>query len=169
MKNAFSSDYLMYDVVNFISLIKDDQEFINYIGLENLENKVISLSDEDYLKEFKDIKKGAEEHWEFERKEQLRVQQEQEKAAAEKSKLEKELRYKKEAEERAANEKRIAEEKAQKEADKLAKAPVKKQLSVWVNSFIIPNVPVENNEVADNINSKFNAFKNWALEQIEKL
>lgn len=33
MKKAFSSECLMYDVVNFISLIKDDQEFINYIGL----------------------------------------------------------------------------------------------------------------------------------------
>lgn len=46
MKNAFSSDYLMYDVVDFISLIKDDQEFINYIGLENLENKVIETNNE---------------------------------------------------------------------------------------------------------------------------
>lgn len=46
MKNAFSSDYLMYDVVNFISLIKDDQEFINYIGLENLKNKVIETNNE---------------------------------------------------------------------------------------------------------------------------
>ena len=46
MKKAFSSDCLMYDVVNFISLIKDDQEFINYIGLENLENKVIETNNE---------------------------------------------------------------------------------------------------------------------------
>ena len=46
MKNAFSSDYLMYDVVNFIFLIKDDQEFINYIDLENLENKVIETNNE---------------------------------------------------------------------------------------------------------------------------
>ena len=46
MKNAFSSDYLMYDVVDFISLIKDDQKFINYIGLENLENKVIETNNE---------------------------------------------------------------------------------------------------------------------------
>lgn len=36
----------MYDVVDFISLIKDDQEFINYIGLENLENKVIETNNE---------------------------------------------------------------------------------------------------------------------------
>ena len=57
MKNAFSSDYLMYDVVNFISLIKDDQEFINYIGLENLENKVIKTENADCIYNFaKDIK-----------------------------------------------------------------------------------------------------------------
>ena len=38
------------------------------------------------------------------------------------------MKAQKEAEERAENEKRIAAEKAQKEADKLAKAPLKKQL-----------------------------------------
>ena len=113
--------------------------------------------------------KEREEAAEKLRKEQEVARVAAEKAFAEKARLEAQLRAQKEAEERAEYEKRIAAEKAQKEADKLAKAPVKKQLSVWVNSFIIPNVPIENNDVADNINSKFNAFKNWALEQIEKL
>ena len=98
----------------------------------------------------------------------LKIKQEQEKAAEEKAKLEAQLRAKKEAEERAENEKRIAEAKAQKEADKLAKAPVKKQLDVWVNSFSIQNAPIEN-EVSKLIAEKFAAFKNWSLQQIENL
>lgn len=59
MKNAFSSDYLMYDVVDFISLIKDDQEFINYIGLENLENKVIETKNAECIACFARYIKGA--------------------------------------------------------------------------------------------------------------
>lgn len=102
------------------------------------------------------------------RKEQEIARIAAEKAAQEKAKLEAELRAKKESEERAANQKRIAEEKAQKEAEKLAKAPIKKQLDVWVNSFTIQNAPIDN-EVSKLIAEKFNAFKNWSLQQIEKI
>lgn len=98
----------------------------------------------------------------------LKLKQEQEKAAAEKAKLEAELKAKKDAEERAENEKRIAAENEKKEAEKLAKAPIKNQLEVWVNSFSIPETQV-NNEVSKLITEKFNAFKNWALQQIETL
>ena len=112
--------------------------------------------------------KEREEAAEKLRKEQEVARIAAEKAAAEKAKLEAQLREQKEAEERAANEKRIAAEKAQKEADKLAKAPVKKQLSVWVNSFSIQNAPIEN-EVSKVITEKFASFKNWSLQQIENL
>lgn len=85
-----------------------------------------------------------------------------------KEKVEAELRAKKEAEataELAAKQKAEAEKK---EADKLAKAPVKKQLSVWVNSFELPSVQV-NNETSKEIQEKFEAFKKWALSEIEKI
>ena len=55
-----------------------------------------------------------------------------------------------------------------KEAEKLAKAPIKKQLNVWVNSFEINLKPIEN-EISKEIEEKFNAFKNWALKQIENI
>ena len=81
------------------------------------------------------------------------------------------MKAQKEAEERAENEKRIAAEKAQKEAGQTCKSTLKKggnyMFGLIHSQF--KNAPIENNEVADNINSKFNAFKNWALEQIEKL
>lgn len=39
-------------------------------------SKMISMDDAEYKKEFSDIKKGAEDHWEFERKEIIRKQKE---------------------------------------------------------------------------------------------
>lgn len=85
-----------------------------------------------------------------------------------KAKLEAELQAKKDAEIKAENE-RIAKEIAEKaEAEKLAKAPIKKQLSVWVNSFEIPVVGVDN-ETSKEIKEKFEAFKKWSLTQVNNL
>ena len=71
---------------------------------------------------------------------------------------------------RLENEKLKSELKAKKEAEKLAKAPVKKQLSVWVDSFEINRTYIDtNNATAKDIISKFEAFKNWAKKEIENL
>jgi len=85
-----------------------------------------------------------------------------------KAKLETELKAKLEAEARAENERLAKIEADKKEAEKLAKAPIKKQLNVWVNSFNIANHPV-NNEVAEEIIAKFEAFKKWSLTQVNNL
>ena len=114
--------------------------------------------------------------------EQDRIRVENEKLAAEKAELEAkakkereekaaleaELQAKKEAEAKALKE---AAEKAEKElieAEKLAKAPIKKQMSVWVNSFELPTTEIQNEKV-DLIKQKFEAFKNWSLKEIEGL
>ena len=54
------------------------------------------------------------------------------------------------------------------EADK--KAPIKKQLEVWVNSFQneIPE-QLRDNEIANEILSKFWSFKSWANNQVNNL
>ena len=91
------------------------------------------------------------------------------KAEAEKAKLQAEIQAKKDAE--IAEQKRLQqiEIEKQKEAEKLAKAPIKKQLDVWVNSFSIPRNPIENNEVSKQIVEKFESFKKWSLQQINNL
>jgi colicin import membrane protein len=93
------------------------------------------------------------------------------KLKAEKDKSDKislELKLKNEAEQKSENE-RIAKEKDDKlEADKLAKAPIKKQLSVWVESFEIPVVGVDN-ATSKEIKEKFEAFKKWSLTQVNNL
>lgn len=99
---------------------------------------------------------------------ELKAKQEREKAEAERKieadKKDAEIKRLKDEKEKSENE-RIAKEK---EAKELAKAPVKKQLSVWVNSFELPNTEVEN-ELSKEIKDKFEAFKKWSLTQINNL
>jgi hypothetical protein len=84
------------------------------------------------------------------------------------AKVEAELQAKKDAELKAENS-RIAKIKSDKlEADKLAKAPIKSQLTNWVENFDIP-LPKTANETTLDIANKFQAFKNWAKLEIEKL
>ena len=137
-------------------------------------NAMLNMSDADYKKEFEEIKKGAELQWEFERKEVIRKQQEEERQQAiiEKQKIEndriaKELRAKQDAEIQATKEREALELQAKKEAEKLAKAPIKKQLQVWVNEMNIGKVP--EHDIALEIKKKFDAFKLWSLQQIDSL
>jgi hypothetical protein len=83
-------------------------------------------------------------------------------------KLEKELQAKKDAETKAENERKDAELKAKKEAELKAKAPIKEQMTLWVDSFEIPKID-KGNETSIEIAKKFNSFKMWAKSEIEKL
>jgi colicin import membrane protein len=108
--------------------------------------------------------KARQEAAKLEAKRQAELKAEREKQA----KLEAELKAKKDAEIQAEKE-RLAKAKAEKiEAERLAKAPIKEQLNKWVNSFELPKRPIDN-EVAAEIQVKFNSFKNWAVTQINNL
>jgi hypothetical protein len=54
------------------------------------------------------------------------------------------------------------------DAPKTAKAPIKKQLGIWVDSFELPVFPTQHDK-ADEITAKFEAFKNWAKSQVENI
>ncbi len=56
----------------------------------------------------------------------------------------------------------------QEEAEKLAKAPIKKQLSTWIDTFNYGLQPVDN-ELSKEIIRKFEGFKKWAKGEIDKL
>ena len=85
-----------------------------------------------------------------------------------KAKLEAELKAKLEAEQKAETERKQAEAKAKIEAEKLQKAPLKKQLTIWVESFSIAEINIEN-EKKTLIKEKFEAFKKWAKNEIENI
>lgn len=106
--------------------------------------------------------KAEAEKIEAENKAKLKAEQEA------KAKLEAELQAKKDAEIKAEKERKEAELKAKEEVEKNAKAPIKKQLSIWVDSFAIAEINVENDKKAL-IKEKFEAFKKWAKNEIESI
>jgi len=82
--------------------------------------------------------------------------------------LESELQSFVDAELTAENERASKELQDKKDAEKLAKAPIKKQLGIWVECFEIP-LPLNCNSTSIEIQNKFEAFKKWAKLEIEKL
>jgi len=134
-------------------------------------NKLLEMSDADFEKEIASIHKGAMEDMKYQA-EKLQAEENERTAEAKRKQqdFEKatELRLKEEAVKKAKEEKEKSEALAIAEAVKLAKAPVKKQLSVWVESFEIPVVGVDN-ETSKEIIAKFEAFKKWSLTQVANL
>lgn len=96
------------------------------------------------------------------------IEKQRKEAEAARIAAERELQAKKDAEAKAERERLAEVERQRKEAEKLAKAPIKKQLTVWVDSFSIPQTTFSN-DVSDSIIQKFEAFKAWAKTQIENL
>lgn len=83
------------------------------------------------------------------------------------AKLEAEIKAKKDAEIQAENKRKADELKAQKEADKLAKAPMKERLNTWVDSLSLGKPPHFDYTV-EQIEVKFEGFRKWAKDLIEK-
>ena len=132
---------------------------------QRIENERLKKEAEDKEKALELERKKARE--EANRLEKQRLD-EIEKERAARVKLESELKAKREAEEKAQRERLAAELAAKKEAERLAKAPIKKQLQNWVDSFDIADAPVAN-DTSNLIQSKFESFKVWAKNEIEKL
>lgn len=97
---------------------------------------------------------------EFDKK-QAEIEKENDRLRKEAEVIAKELQDKKDAELKAEND-RLAKEK------ELAKAPIKKQLEVWVNDFQLPECTVYN-ATSKEITEKFEAFKKWSINQINNL
>ncbi len=159
---------------------KRNNELRPYIIFIRDYNKMISLPEDEYQKELEDIKEAAELEWEYQRKEQIKKQQEEE-ANAEKLRLAEIASKKQAAELKAAQDaadKAKAELKAKQDAEakaeaeriaaekKAAKAPVKEKMKVAVSALSL-NLP--ESEISADITAKFNGFKTWALQQIESL
>lgn len=115
----------------------------------------------------------AREKAEAEEREAQRLENEKLKAdAIEKQKeidrIAKELSDKKAAEAKAEADRIAAEKAAKLEAEKLAKAPIKSQLTAWVNSFQIPQTAIEHEKKALII-EKFGRFLDWAKSEVNDI
>ena len=123
---------------------------------------------EERLKAQEEAAKEAEKQSEILAKQQAEAKRIQDEKDAENAKLLAELKAKEEAEAKAKKEAEEAEAKAKKEAEEAAKAPIKNQLSNWVDYFVIESAPIDN-ETSKLIKEKFSAFKTWAKSEINKL
>lgn len=94
--------------------------------------------------------------------EQLRKEQE------EKEKLELALREKERQEAEQERIRKEQEEQQRLQAEQLAKAPVKAQLTQWLTEFKVPETSVDN-DVKKQIEEKFSGFKKWAADLIDKM
>lgn len=135
-----------------------------YLVLIRDYEKLISKPEVEFQKELKDLEKAAWEQHKYEvEKEQARLDD-----IAAKAKVEAELQAKKDADAKVEKERLAEEKRKQDEAKALAKAPIKKQLTVWVDDFKIAELNLEN-EKKTLIVQKFEAFKKWAKSEIESL
>ena len=134
---------------------------------------------QDHLEALAKEKKEREEREEKERienekkeailkKEREEKEAELEKARQEKAKLEAELQAKEDAETKAKIEAEKKRQAEKLEAEELAKAPIKKQLTIWVDTFELPHLRTDN-EKANEIKKKFESFKSWAKKEIENI
>lgn len=129
---------------------KRNTELRPYIVFIRDYDKMLNMSESDYKQELADVKKGAEEHWEYERKEQIRKakeeeaeQEKQRKERAEyeaKLKAEREAKEKMEREEKAKREKLEAELKAKEEAEQKAKEEEAARLQAELNKGDVAKV-----------------------------
>lgn len=91
-----------------------------------------------------------------------------------KAKLEAELEAKHKEEEKIEQDRLAEIKRKEAEAAKLAKAGDKAQLNAWVQSMLIEGIGTESMkqesiDVANSIMAKFESFKLWAKQEIEKL
>ena len=146
-----------------------------------LENEALRKAAIEREKEIEAERAKAEKERIAEREEAARKQKaiedaariEREKIEAERAKIEAELRAKQQAELKVKQQAE-AYEKQRIEAEKqAAKAPDREKLVAFVNSIVLPALPVlkseESKNIADDIAAKFDGFKVWSTKQVQSL
>lgn len=146
-----------------------------------LENEALRKAAIEREKEIEAERAKAEKERIAEREEAARKQKaiedaariEREKIEAERAKIEAELRAKQQAELKVKQQAE-AYEKQRIEAEKqAAKAPDREKLVAFVNSIVLPALPVlkseESKNIANDIAAKFDGFKAWATKQVQSL
>lgn len=132
---------------------------------QRVENERLKAEAEQRERELEIERKKAREEAE---KAQEAIRKAEEEKRAIQAKLDAEKKRIEDAEKEAERVRVEAERLAKLEAEKLAKAPIKKQLTNWVDSFSIAKPTIEN-ETTIQIEQKFEAFRNWAKELIKTI
>lgn len=161
------------EVMSYKDYFKEANEFDYQLG---------RLDDQSYYAIIDKLRaRKAEKELELERlrleNERLRKEQEEKdreakrrQAEAEAARREAEAKLLEEQRKREKEEqdKRDAIRKREEEKDRLRKAPIKEGLEMWVGTFKLPMYPAADNETSIEIAQKFESFKRWSNELIEK-
>ena len=166
------NNFLLGSKTNFELKLENER-----LEVERLENERLAEIERQRLAEIENKKirvenlrlqeEAKEKELELQKERNLQIKKEA-KLKEENDTILKELQEKKDAEIKEENERLALLEQQKKESEKLAKAPIKKQLEQWVNSFELPTTNIDN-ELSIEIKNKFDAFKKWSINQINNL
>lgn len=164
MLNLSDADY----AIEFLEVKKGAELQWELEAKEQIRKQAEAESQEKALKEERaEAARKAKEQADILAKQQAEAKRIQDLKDAENARLQAELKARQEAEAKALEEVEKAKEAARKEAAQLQKAPIKNKLTLWVDSFSIPEF--EQHATADEIKAKFDSFKKWAKLEIEKI
>lgn len=163
---------------------KRNEELRPYIVFIRNYSELIAKDENEYQKEFAEIKKGAELQWESDRKQLVieslkREEEEKIQAKIAQDKIESDKKEAIELALKQVEEKRILDAKHEEERIEVERLESirlenlkseKQKLTEWVNGFQIDiSVDLSENKTVKEIFSKFESFKNWSKEQISNL
>lgn len=152
-----------------VEQVKKEEEERERLVQENIKlKKEADKREAEQKKEKERLKQEYLKQFEIQQKQQEALKAEAEKQAKIIRDQQEVLRKQKEKEEQEQKEKEEQILLEKKAAAKLAKAPIKKKMKLWVSSFTLPELEDTNN-TKDLIIKKFSEFKKWAELEIENL
>lgn len=148
--------------------IISESDFNTFFDRIQLNKKEFDIKQEEFRKENERLRLEAElKQKEIEKQQKIEAEKLR-KERLEKEKLEAEIKANKIKLEKEEQAKKEEQERLRLEQEEIRKAPIKKQLSFWIDSFEIPDTQVEN-EITLEIKQKFESFLKWSKNKINEM
>lgn len=148
--------------------IISESDFNTFFDRIQLNKKEFDIKQEEFRKENERLRLDAElKQKEIEKQQKIEAEKLR-KEILEKEKLEAEIKANKIKLEKEEQAKKEEQERLRLEQEEIRKAPIKKQLSFWIDSFEIPDTQVEN-EITLEIKQKFESFLKWSKNKINEM
>lgn len=148
--------------------IISESDFNTFFDRIQLNKKEFDIKQEEFRKENERLRLDAElKQKEIEKQQKIEAEKLR-KERLEKEKLESEIKANKIKLEKEEQAKKEEQERLRLEQEEIRKAPIKKQLSFWIDSFEIPDTQVEN-EITLEIKQKFESFLKWSKNKINEM
>ena len=148
--------------------IISESDFNTFFDRIQLNKKEFDIKQEEFRKENERLRLEAElKQKEIEKQQKIEAEKLR-KERLEKEKLEAEIKANKIKLEKEEQAKKEEQERLRLEQEEIRKAPIKKQLSFWIDSFEIPDTQFEN-EITLEIKQKFESFLKWSKNKINEM